>query len=517
MALRFTFVAALFASTIAASPAHADWYRATSNHFVVYADESEADIRDYTTKLEQFDQAIRAWHMAPQDRRGASARVTVFLLDNTGEIGRLNGNSSVAGFYIPRAGQSVAFTPKSGSGDLGSRAILFHEYTHHWMLTNWTDAALPPWFVEGFAELHATAQFRGDQLIFGAVPRYRKYTIGDMNAMPMSRMLKFDLGKLSGLETDALYSHGWALTHYLTFDPQGRERLAAYIGALNSGKAGDASKLIDDGTNMDVKIDAYVRRPRLPSAAIDLSKLNIGKVETTKLSEPEAATMPALIASQRGVSDKTAQNVAALARRVAAQYPTSAFAQNELAEAEFDLCSTDKDVKPDCYLRSSAAADRAITADPTSIHALVYRGDAEAAMLKAQKVTDPARWAAVRQWYLRANKLATEMPQPLIAYYDSFADAGETPTGNAQSALLYAYALAPYDSSLRLKATRVFLTQGKLAEARTAIAPVAYSVDDRPSGSYFRPILAAIDAHDAAAALKAFDKKPTDDEKDKQP
>ena len=394
--MRWKFVLATVASLIATSSAQADWHRATSEHFVVYANDSDANVRDFTTRLEQFDQAIRAWHVAPQEKRGASARVTIFMLDNTGDIGRLAGNSSVAGFYHPSAGNSVAFTPRSGNGDLSARAILFHEYTHHWMLTNWTDAALPPWFVEGFAELHATALFRENQIIFGAVPAYRKYTIGQMNALPMNRLLKFELGQLSGQERDALYSHGWALTHYLTFDPSGRQRLAAYIGALNSGKASDPSALIGDGANMDLRIDQYVRRPRLPSAAFDLDKLPIGKIDVAVLSDAQSAMMPAFIASQRGVNIKNAETVAALARRLAASYPTDPFAQNELAEAEYDACSVDPKAPVECYARASAAADRALAADPKSVHALVYRGMTDVGALRNGKGKDANRWAAAR-------------------------------------------------------------------------------------------------------------------------
>lgn len=513
--MRLKFIAALVSALIGSTPAQADWYRATSNHFIVYSDDSLEDVRDYTMRLEQFDQAIRAWHVAPQDKRGASARVTVFVVDKTNDVAKLAGHDGVAGFYRPVAGQSVAFTPRNGSGDLGARAILFHEYTHHWMLTNWTDAALPPWFVEGFAELHATALFRGNQIIFGAVPAYRKYTIGQMNALPMSRLLRFDPGTLSNVERDALYSHGWALTHYLTFDADGRKRLAAYIGALNGGKAEDQAALIGNGANMDLRIDQYVRRPRLPSSAIDLDTLSIGSIEVTKLTPAESTTMPAMIASSAGVSKKNAGDVAALARRLAASYPDDAFAQNELAEAEFDACETDTAAQAACYSRAAAAADRALAADPRSVHALDYRGMADTAVLVKDKIKDPARWAAARQWYLRANKVATEMPQPLIAYYDSFGQANEKPTANAQAALLYAYALAPYDGDVRLKATRVYLAQGKLAEARTAITPVAYNIEERAKATYAKKVLTALNDHGADAAISVFDATPAPKDEEK--
>ncbi len=505
------FIVGATIALLSSTAAQADWYRASSKHFVVYSDDSERDVRDYTTQLEQFDQAIRRWHVAPENPRGESARVTVFVLPDQAAVGKLAGRSSVAGFYRPSAGESVAFAPRAGtdgSGDLGARAVLFHEYAHHWMLTNWTDAALPPWFVEGFAELHATAMFRGNKIIFGAVPLYRRYSIGQMNAMPMDRLLKFDVGKLDPIETDALYSHGWALTHYLTFDPVGRKQLAAYIGALNSGKAGNPAKLIGDGRTMDMQLSQYVRRKQLPSAAFDVDTLAIGMIDVRKLSAAEAATVPAMILSKRGVNAGSASKALDLARRVAAPYPADAFAQNELAEAEFDACNVEKKADAGCFTRAEAAADRAIAADPKSVHALTYKGMAQVGALEKAKVTDAARWKAARQWFLTANKVDTEAPQPLIAYYDSFVDAGEPATKNAQAGLLYAYALAPYDSDLRIKATRVYLMQGNVAAARVAISPIAYNIESRTRADYAKKTLAMIDTGDAKAALASMDEKP---------
>lgn len=343
--------------------------------------------------------------------------------------------------------------------------------------------------------------FRSDGVIFGAVPTYRRYTISRMNLMPMDRMLKFDLGKLSGEEIDALYSHGWALTHYLTFDPERRKLLASYIGDLNSGKPASPAALTAGGGNLDVKLNSYVRRATLPSAAFGYDQLPVGKVDVRKLTPAEAATMPAYILSQRGVSKANAAEATELARKLAAPFPNDPAAQNVLAEAEYDLCSTDDALPTTCYVRAEAAADRALAADPKSIHALLYKGMAQVAALKRAKVTDAKRWTAARGWFLGANKIDTEAPQPLIAFYDSYAAAGVPATNNAQAALLYAYALAPYDSALRMRAGAVYLRQGKTADARIAIIPVAYSVDGESGASRAQKALKALDAGDKKAAL----------------
>ncbi len=503
---------------LSSTAVQAEWHQATSKHFVVYSDDSAGRVQAFAEQLERFDKAIRVWHVAPNDVRGPSARVTVFVVKDTGEIEKLIGRSGVAGFYSPRAGQSVAFTPRSsgqaGDAGLSSRAVLFHEYAHHWMLTNWADAALPPWFVEGFAELHATALFRDNSVIFGANPSYRRYTVGRMNLLPSDRLLRPDPGRLSPEETDALYSRGWALTHYLTFDPERRKQLANYIGALNSGKAADANNLIGDRSSLDLKLNGYVKRRSLPSAAFSFDQLPIGEVKVRPLTAPEAAMMPAFILSKRGVDKTQAPKVAALARRLAAPYPNDLAAQGELAEAEFDLCESDEKSDAACYARAEAAVDRALAVDPRSVHALTYKGMTQVAAAKKAKEADPKKWAAARQWFLAANKIDTEAPQPLIQFYDSFAAAEKAPSKNAQGGLLYAYALAPYDGDLRLKAAQVLLNQDKMPQARVALAPVAYSVEDRAKSERAKKVMAALDGGDKATALAELSKEPDKDEKD---
>ncbi|MBX7483712.1 hypothetical protein K3174_14345 [Qipengyuania sp. 6D47A] len=52
VAAMFRFLAA-FAALILAVPAQADWYRADSDHFVIYADDSEKDVARFAEMLER--------------------------------------------------------------------------------------------------------------------------------------------------------------------------------------------------------------------------------------------------------------------------------------------------------------------------------------------------------------------------------------------------------------------------------------------------------------------------------
>ena len=45
---------------LCAVPAPAAWYRASSEHFLIYSEDKPEDLREFAENLEQFDGAVRA-------------------------------------------------------------------------------------------------------------------------------------------------------------------------------------------------------------------------------------------------------------------------------------------------------------------------------------------------------------------------------------------------------------------------------------------------------------------------
>jgi tetratricopeptide (TPR) repeat protein len=483
---------------LAPSLARADWHEATSEHFVVYSDDTPARVQQYAERLERFDRALRYITGTPDKRRSPLSRVTVYMVEDVATIQKLAGSTFVAGFFQSRASGPVAFAPRRTSGPLDAQTILLHEYGHNFMFSNWPDVVFAPWFVEGFAEFVGTAIFRGNgDLVLGKNPDHRSWSIDKSNHMPAELLVKLDQGKLDEYQRSALYARGWLLTHYLLMDKERSKQLADYIVAVNSGKSIDeATRALGNISQLDGRLNGYFKRPALPSIVLTSKDVLPGTVTIRRVSAAEAAIMPARILSSNGVSEKTAPGVAALARRLAAPFPNDAAAQNELAEAEFDAGN---------YAAAEAAADRAMATDPKSIHALLYKGMAQAEAAKKAGVTDDTRWKAIRGWFIRANKLDTEYPEPLIQYYESFGAAKQKPSKAAVGGLLYAYALAPYDLGLRLKAGRVLLTEGETKAARVAFEPIAYGPHYGNLSTQARAIIDALDSGGTPPALKVIE------------
>ncbi|MES2989075.1 MAG: hypothetical protein V4808_14325 [Pseudomonadota bacterium] len=484
--------AILAASLLIPTLAHADWYEASSKHFIVYSDDTPEKITAFTERLERFDQALRMITGTPDNPLSPHLRVTVYTTADVDAVQKLYGSSTVAGYYQGRSSGPVAFVPRKTGGPLDAQAILQHEYGHSFMFSSWPSAVFAKWFVEGFAEFVGTAFFRTDgSLIFGKPPEYRGYGMLEKSQVPATQLLQLNPGKMGDLQTHILYGRGWLLTHYSILGGHAVE-LGEYIKLSNEGKTTEASRAFGDPAALDSKLNAYAKRKSVAVITLTKEQVPVGKVTIRKLTAGEAATIGPRMASSSGVDEKKALIVVEQARRLAAPYPNDAGAQNELAEAEFDSKN---------YAAAEAAADRALAADPKSIHALLYKGMAQQEIAKAAKDQDPQRWKSIRSWFLKANKLDPDYPEPLIQFYDSFEAQGIPATANAQTGLLGAYVLAPFDLGLRYKAGKVLLEQDNVKAARVAFEPIAIythgSGDSRATKA-----LEALDGKGSKEALK---------------
>src|SRR5690349_7780792 len=98
----------------AVTPASAAWLEAKTDHFTIYSEQNERALRDFATKLERYDAAMRHLRKIADIEPGPANRLTIHVVSSARALRRLYGdkNSSIAGFYIGRAGGSIAFIPR---------------------------------------------------------------------------------------------------------------------------------------------------------------------------------------------------------------------------------------------------------------------------------------------------------------------------------------------------------------------------------------------------------------------
>ena len=91
-----------------------------------------------------------------------------------------------------------------------------------------------------------------------------------------------------------------------------------------------------------------------------------------------------------------------------------------------------------------------------------------------------------------------------MLYYESFRRQGKQPPQAAIDGLLYALVLAPQDQSLRSMAVAELISANRLAEAKDAIAPLAFNPHSSDGREWARKVLAALNSNNSKAALAAL-------------
>lgn len=510
-------------------PAHAEWHRASSEHFLIYADQRPETIRKFAERLEKFDGAVRAIRGMDDLPLSQGNRLTVFVLKDVGEVQRLAHDKSgmIAGFYEGRVNGSVAFVPPLASAarnrmasvgsrvvdttlaptDMGTDVVLLHEYSHHLMMQD-LDSPYPRWLVEGFAEFMATAKFETDGSVGIGLPAGHRYLGLDYGGgLPLESLLSASYEKrttLSGEEFESIYGKGWLLTHYLTFEPSRRGQLKAYVAAIAKGASDlDAARqAFGDLGKLDRDLLAYLHRSSLPYLKVSGAALNFAPIQIAPLSDGGAAVIPLLAELESQVPDNQLEGLATRIRSLEVKFPGDALVETTLAQAE---------VRAGHGEAAEAASDRALKADPRSTEAMVLKGRAIA--LRASKARGPAAhslFEQARTTFIAANKIDAEDPDPLYRFYRAFADEGIAPSPNALSALHYAAVLAPQDLNLRVDSAMAYLDEGKGKEARRELIPVAHYPHGGGMSEMAQKMIERIDAGDTKGAIAAAEAKSAD-------
>jgi len=498
--------------------ARGEWREATTRHFVIYSEESEADLRATAEQLERFDRTLRYKLGRPDPDRSPASRLTIYVLRHQDQLQGFLGSDGVAGVYFGRHTGSLAFTHR-GVGQrardrttLDPRIVLLHEYTHHFLYNNFAFGA-PLWFSEGYPEFWSTTAVNEDGSVdYGRPGSHRSVELTYLPHLHVSRLLNLRHPIRDGATVATAYGRGWVLAHYLMFEPAREGQLNAYLRALGEGRtAEEAARVFGDLDQLERELQQYLQRNRYRYGTISAAQVQPGPVEIRRLRPGEEAILSVKMRSKRGVDEREAQELVPEARRAAAPYPNDPAVQVVLAEVEFDANN---------FAEAEAAADRALAADPRNVDAHLFKARAIAGRLTAAARATPAaagtptaapsetraaEWREVQRLIAAANRIDPDDPEPLVAFYDSFLGAGMPLTRNAIEGLLDAQALAAEDRTLRIRAGRQLLVSGDAAGARAMLGPLTGDAHSGPLGPQIAEILAGLDNSNTAAAVARLD------------
>lgn len=441
-----------------AAPAAAEWRRGESANFVVYSNGSERKLRESILLLEDFDRLLRT--ITTVSAPPTPNKLHVYLVPNGAALRRVRAVSpSIAGFYSASGEGIAALVDREA--EAGGNHVLFHEYAHHFMM-QYAANAYPAWYVEGFAEYVATADFTRRHIDIGKFSPGRAWSLTDGQWLPIERVL---FGEPDGLGSDAMaayYAQSWLIAHWFNSTP---ERLQALRRYLTLARGGDARAALEEATGLTPdalheELRRYVRRGSIVYRRMAREAEAPPAIAVTAL--PPAADDLILeeAALRIGIRDDAAEEALARIRAAAARHPGDAYAERVLALAEI-LHGDPAAAAPLLDRLTAAAGD-----DPELMY---LRGRYH---LVRADAGDGAEIEAAKEWFGRAFAADDNHWQTLYRYALTMRSGGEYLSENTSNILLLASQLAPQVAEIRLNAAAQLIARRKRGDAEALLRPL---------------------------------------------
>ncbi len=366
---------------------------------------------------------------------------------------------------------------------LSAEGMIYAGFAQHY-LTTFFPAAYPRWYLDGFGQLFSTLVVRGDTMMeYGRAPAGTTAVLHRFGNFRLADVLNGAYLTQSPDKTRWTPVHAWMLTHFLFFSPTHSGQLRRYLRAIASGTpAPDAAAVFGDPDVLAKELRGYffAKKP-FERMTYPAERAEVPIVR--RLSVGEAAFVKGRLELGSRVEVGGPQRDAWLRRLRdrAARFPGDEGAQVLLAEAE---CRSGH--ASECR----AAADRALALSAGSNAALTWRSIAMTQI--ATTLTGDARAAMLRQaraTIAKANRADTEAPAPLIAYYRSFADAGDPAPAIAVDGLTKALTAVPNAPATRLALGTELASRGVVPVARGTLMPVARGGYDSPERAKAQAVL----------------------------
>ncbi|NBW08131.1 MAG: hypothetical protein EBR82_08905 [Caulobacteraceae bacterium] len=451
-----------FAALTGAVPAHAEWLKAESERFVVYSEGSEASLRRYVQHLEVYDRVLNA-RLTNSMGEAPPRKLPIYLVGSRAGLVTVSPNlgENIVGYYSTSDEDIFAMAIRDSDDD-----TILHEYAHHFMFQN-AAYPYPGWFVEGFAEYYATAEFKSDRVLVGQASENRAYWLQGGTWLDMRALLSNRPGgRARGNET--YYPLAWLLTHWFWGNPERRVQLNAYL--LDVGAGADPVEAMEKATGLPPQeLRRELRRymnGRIPYQAV---VMDIPDVPMTVTHLPRSADA-LLVLGQRvrliDPEDDDAARVLATVRTQAARFPDDTLATLVLARAEMKL--------------GDAAAGQALAAkllerEPANVEALQLEAEALIKTANAAEDADASDRAMnqARAYLGRAYRADDGNFRTFMLLNDTRRSMPGYPNDNDMATLELARTLAPQLPDTVLQLASVLIYKDRKEEALKLLAPLA--------------------------------------------
>jgi len=468
--------------TVTPHAAEARWLRAETERFVVHSDGDRAELEGFARKLSSFDLTLRLRHKV-QDR-DVGRKLDVYLVRGPVQLQRVQPRVGygVGGFYRATPNQIMAVAIRDDDG-LGADDILFHEYTHHFML-EYFPVAYPAWLIEGYAEYFSTLQTTPEGIEIGRYNNARAGMLRQVNWLFLGDLITARRADLRGEQVAAFYGQSWLLTHYMLMDDGRARQLDAAVQAMAQGKppieameAATGRKIgaLNDELRRYFKGKLQYRRIRNPFPAD-------APMTVTEMPPSADALLLESVSLLGPMTNNDGRSLLRTVRGRADKFPGDRLAELALARVELRFGDSD---------RAEAILNRRLAADPREVDSLRLMGEIQLARGDRDKVRRAEFYKAARPYLARAFAVDGSDFRTLYAYARARALEPGYPDENTLNVLLLALQLAPSVDAIRMRTGEGLLARGQKAEAIAVLTPLANSPHDESRRDRAAALIAA--------------------------
>lgn len=500
------------------------WFRAESQHFIVYSDTSTDDVRTLLDNLEKLDHLHRKYMLQPQPAQVREPKLTLYYQRGGAALAEIDAGvpDLAVGLYSSCVSGVQGFNAHLGRipslrDDQLNRAPLdetlsyvFEAYARHFVYRH-TDIRTPSSFVHGFALYFSSARFSDKQMVVGRMPpalAHHLNLIDDGEAASLT----YDDVLLQKLDVDSrlvkpaavrleFEAKTWQLTHYMMSTDDRRQRMDRYLALTRQGLAAPAAF----ETAFEIKM------PELPAL---IGQYTRGQALATRISAPSQPTAQVkfqilpraagkfILADAALKSCPGPQAGAELLQKVtalAARFPADEFAQLTLSRAQINW-GDPQDALPrlETLLKDEETHVEARTLLGTAHLRLAERSEGGARRTHLQ---------AARRHLQQVAGSDAPAPDVALALFQTELTTAERPDGTTLDRLTTAWRAAREVDALTRSAALAYAFAGKGDDAHAALALLALPSRDDPLARWARQwqsrLEAGVSRRDILAEMRA--------------
>lgn len=251
--------------TVAASGAG---FSATTTHYDLYAETTEAEATELARLLEASSAAFAAWFERPPPAERMKVR---YYKDSAAWAAGLTADgiavpTGSGGYYSPSTKTAYLFAQ---GNPYYSHVLAVHEATHQFhQLTRATSVTLPVWYAEGHAEYLSRHDWDGQCVRLGVT------SLLSWEDLP-AKVKTIDVGAIVGGTAVATRPEAWAIFRYLDTGAE-KARFKAFRDAFDAGKSPSFADLVAPPASLSAPILAWLPTAQEPMKPIYTEWIHVG-------------------------------------------------------------------------------------------------------------------------------------------------------------------------------------------------------------------------------------------------